>query len=230
MGGHLLLSTHGEHQLYGLTDEEMAMFHNGQLVVKRPNSAGSNYCVSYHPESYVRDYLARGFNVIDFVPQGATGTAHQDLYLLELDSRLSRSASVALTLDLRDDAVETARARTTKVDKVIVADSQIDARRVAHPAADFLGIGDGAPDPRRRMRRSPVEGHRVTQVDPTQVIHLAPSPLANRPAIIINQPRPFLLERMTGGGPNGDLTCDTDGFRVLCSGRQAAYKFLAARC
>ena len=81
-GGHLLLSTHGEHQLHGLTDEEKAMFHNGQLVVKRPNSAGSNYCVSYHPESYVRDYLARGFNVIDFVPQGATGTAHQDLYLL----------------------------------------------------------------------------------------------------------------------------------------------------
>ena len=28
-GGHLLLSTHGEHQLHGLTDEEKAMFHNG---------------------------------------------------------------------------------------------------------------------------------------------------------------------------------------------------------
>ena len=48
-GGHLLLSTHGEHQLHGLTDEEKAMFHNGQLVVKRPNSAGSNYCVKLPP-------------------------------------------------------------------------------------------------------------------------------------------------------------------------------------
>ena len=94
-GGHLLLSTHGEHQLHGLLDREKAMFRDGQLVVKRPGSAGSNYCVSYHPETYVRDYLAKGFKVVDFIPQGATGTAHQDLYLLELERRLPRSASVA---------------------------------------------------------------------------------------------------------------------------------------
>lgn len=94
-GGYLLLSTHGEHQLGVLSDQEKAMFRNGQLVVKRPGSAGSNYCVSYHPETYVRDHLARGFDVIDFVPQGATGTACQDLYLLELDRRLPRSDTVA---------------------------------------------------------------------------------------------------------------------------------------
>ena len=81
--------------LHGLSDREKAKFRDGQLVVKRPGSAGSNYCVSYHPETYVRDYLAKGFKVVDFIPQGATGTAHQDLYLLELERRLPRSASVA---------------------------------------------------------------------------------------------------------------------------------------
>ena len=86
-GGHLLLSTHGQHQLSALSDEEKREFDAGQLIVKRPGSAGSNFCVTYHPESYVRDHLAKDFAVIDFIidfiHRGATGTLHQDVYLLE---------------------------------------------------------------------------------------------------------------------------------------------------
>lgn len=52
-GGHLLLSTHGRYQLSALSEEEKKNFDAGQVIVKRPGSAGSNFC-SYLPSRIVR--------------------------------------------------------------------------------------------------------------------------------------------------------------------------------
>jgi SAM-dependent methyltransferase len=80
--GYLLVTTHGEHYLPRLTAPERERFLAGELVVRWEEGAGTNLCAAYHPEEWVRDRLADGFDVIDFVPEGARGNPAQDLYLL----------------------------------------------------------------------------------------------------------------------------------------------------
>ena len=79
--GLLLITLHGESRLHQLQPEERQQFLSGQMVVKQPGAAGSNFCGSYHPESYVRNILSQGFEVIDYIPEGARD-ADQDIYLL----------------------------------------------------------------------------------------------------------------------------------------------------
>lgn len=81
-GGHLVLSTHGSAYLDRLSEPERALFESGRTVVRRGASAGSNWCTTFHPEQAVREGLARGFEVLDFVPRGARGNPVQDLTLL----------------------------------------------------------------------------------------------------------------------------------------------------
>jgi SAM-dependent methyltransferase len=81
-GGHLILTTHGARYLAGLGPRDRERFEAGQLVVRRDDRPGSNVCGAYHPPAYVREHLARGFEVVDFVPEGATGNPWQDLWLL----------------------------------------------------------------------------------------------------------------------------------------------------
>jgi SAM-dependent methyltransferase len=81
-GGHLLLTTHGEHYLPQLAESDQQRFRTGQLVVEGPRREGSNGCAAFHPEAYVRDRLARGFEVVDFLPRAARGNPWQDVYLL----------------------------------------------------------------------------------------------------------------------------------------------------
>jgi SAM-dependent methyltransferase len=81
-GGHLVLSTHGEAYLERLDASERAAFQRGETVVRRGAVAGSNWCTSFHPERAIRERLARGFDVVDFVPYGAKGNPVQDISLL----------------------------------------------------------------------------------------------------------------------------------------------------
>lgn len=82
-GGYLLLSTHGETYSQRLNKDELDRFAAGKLVVKNNvKSPGSNTCSAYHPLAYVRDQLAAGLELADFVPQGARGNPLQDLYVL----------------------------------------------------------------------------------------------------------------------------------------------------
>lgn len=81
-GGHLLLTTHGARYLAELGPRDRERFEAGQLVVRRDDRPGSNVCGAYHPHAYVREHLARGFAVVDSVPEGATGNPRQDLWLL----------------------------------------------------------------------------------------------------------------------------------------------------
>jgi SAM-dependent methyltransferase len=81
-GGFVLLTVHGESHLHQLPDEERDKFKAGKLAVIRGKYAGTNICGVFHPESFVRNILAEGFSVIDFLPLGAKD-ANQDMYLLQ---------------------------------------------------------------------------------------------------------------------------------------------------
>ncbi|MDQ3822105.1 MAG: class I SAM-dependent methyltransferase [Actinomycetota bacterium] len=85
-GGLVLLSTHGEHYLPRLTAEERDRFAAGEVVVRWEEVAGTNLCTAFHPPSYVRDRLAAGLEVLEFVAEGAKGNPHQDLFVLRRPS------------------------------------------------------------------------------------------------------------------------------------------------
>jgi len=81
-GGYVILTLHGDKNAESLYPAERREYQKGNLVVREANVVGSNYCMVYHPESYVRRVLTRGFEVIDFVPEGGKGNGPQDAYLL----------------------------------------------------------------------------------------------------------------------------------------------------
>ncbi len=82
-GGRLLVTTHGAHYLRRLDDAERTRFEAGELVLRWEEAAGSNLCAAYHPRSYVeRTLLPTGFELVEFVAEGAKGNPAQDLYLL----------------------------------------------------------------------------------------------------------------------------------------------------
>jgi len=81
-GGRLLLTTHGRSYLPRLEAEERDRFEAGELVVRWGELPGSNLCSAYHPERYLRETLAAGFEVVAFEPEGALGNPTQDLVVL----------------------------------------------------------------------------------------------------------------------------------------------------
>lgn len=44
--------------------------------------SGTNLCIAYHPETYVRQQTSAGYTVKDFIPAGTQGVLYQDLYLM----------------------------------------------------------------------------------------------------------------------------------------------------
>jgi len=81
-GGLLLLTTHGERYRERLDSQERDAFDAGRVVVRWAEGAGSNLCSAFHPPEYVKERLAGRLAVVEFVPEGARGNPHQDLYLL----------------------------------------------------------------------------------------------------------------------------------------------------
>ena len=81
-GGYLFLTTHGKYYEDQIPDHLRKRFRDGEFVVAEPDRAGQNICAAFHPEKYVRGELARGWDIIDFVEQGALGNPRQDVYLL----------------------------------------------------------------------------------------------------------------------------------------------------
>jgi SAM-dependent methyltransferase len=81
-GGFLLLTTHGERYRQRLTDAERARFDAGDVVVRWNDAAGTNLCSAFHPRAYVEERLAVRLETAEFVPEGARGNPHQDLYVL----------------------------------------------------------------------------------------------------------------------------------------------------
>lgn len=81
-GGHLLFTTHGVSLRHQLTAIEGAAFDSGRLVVRYEETSGMNLCSAYHPEPFVRDRLASGFDVRELIPVGQRESIGQDVYLL----------------------------------------------------------------------------------------------------------------------------------------------------
>ena len=89
-GGYLLITTCGEAYFERLTQEEKERFRCGQLIVRCEKLAGSPSmyaaCLAFHPVTYMTDKLAKGFEVIQFVPADPSRTGPQgdmDHYLLK---------------------------------------------------------------------------------------------------------------------------------------------------
>jgi SAM-dependent methyltransferase len=80
--GILLLTVHGKAYVGQLTDKELKDFNAGRPVIRLRQHPGMNLCVSFHPESYARESLSVGFEIVDFVSEGAKGNPPQDLYML----------------------------------------------------------------------------------------------------------------------------------------------------
>jgi SAM-dependent methyltransferase len=83
-GGYFLLTVHGRRFIDSQGPAERAAFERGELVVVGERLAGSNSCAAFHPERYVREILARGFEVVDKIVEGAEACGLQDVYLLRL--------------------------------------------------------------------------------------------------------------------------------------------------
>jgi cyclopropane fatty-acyl-phospholipid synthase-like methyltransferase len=81
-GGVMYLTFMGTTRAPYLPQELRERFEAGQLVVTDEEHKGTNICAAYHPERYVRDTLAKGFRILDFVPGGAKD-ANQDVFLLQ---------------------------------------------------------------------------------------------------------------------------------------------------
>lgn len=78
--GLLLITVHGMSRFHCLTADEQEAFLSGSLIVREGEKAGSNQCAAYHPEVYVQDHLAQGFEIVDFLDVGARD-CEQDIYL-----------------------------------------------------------------------------------------------------------------------------------------------------
>ncbi len=81
-GGIMYLTFMGTTRAPSLPKELRACFEAGQLVVTGAKHTGRNTCAAFHPEQYIRNVFARGLNVLDFIPGGATD-AFQDVFLLQ---------------------------------------------------------------------------------------------------------------------------------------------------
>jgi SAM-dependent methyltransferase len=82
--GLLVITVNGDRYIEGdpLSPEERIAYQRGELVMRREDLPGQNACVAFHPETYVRKKLARGFEILDFIPAGAKGNPPQDAYVL----------------------------------------------------------------------------------------------------------------------------------------------------
>jgi SAM-dependent methyltransferase len=86
-GGLVLFTTHGNRFADArLTGEELERFRRGELVVRGSDVPGSNRCAAFHPQAYVREHLARGFDVLELRASTADGPSQQDVYLLQRQS------------------------------------------------------------------------------------------------------------------------------------------------
>jgi SAM-dependent methyltransferase len=82
-GGLLLITVMGEERLRSIPAWERLRepFEAGELVVTKPERAGSNACAVYHPLDYVRDTLTAGLEIVDY-EAGSRAAVRQDGVLL----------------------------------------------------------------------------------------------------------------------------------------------------
>jgi SAM-dependent methyltransferase len=77
-GGYLVISTLDEPHLPDdpVTKEQ---FRAGRLAIRENAAPGENLFAAYHPVSYVKEKLAKGFEIVEYIPSGVW----QSFYLLK---------------------------------------------------------------------------------------------------------------------------------------------------
>jgi ubiquinone/menaquinone biosynthesis C-methylase UbiE len=81
-GGYLLMTTHGESRLLQMTPDERVKFSAGNLVIRNSSHSGTNTCVAFHPEMYIKNQMSSMFSTVDFIPWGSRD-CDQDILLLK---------------------------------------------------------------------------------------------------------------------------------------------------
>jgi len=93
--GLLALSSHGRRYGERLNGDERRTFERGEFLVRHVQGAGTNLCTAFHPEAYLRGAFSRGFELLEFMPEGARGNPHQDLTLLRRPTTEAESGASA---------------------------------------------------------------------------------------------------------------------------------------
>ena len=92
-GGHLIVSTHGRAYHDRLDASERAAFEAGEPIVHFDELAGANLCSAFHSPGLVARQFAAGFEVVEFVPEGARANGRQDLHVLRRRDALGTAPS-----------------------------------------------------------------------------------------------------------------------------------------
>lgn len=79
-GGVLLVTVKGRAWLDSASAEDRASFDRGEAVFQAERYAGKNLCAAFHPDTYVREHLARDLELLEHRPADEIGT--QDMVLL----------------------------------------------------------------------------------------------------------------------------------------------------
>jgi SAM-dependent methyltransferase len=80
-GGVLICTVHGDACKDFLLPDEMAQFESGRLVIRDGVDPGSRCFLAYHPQSFVRNRLLRGLQVIEHQPGKTHPLGYQDLWI-----------------------------------------------------------------------------------------------------------------------------------------------------
>lgn len=81
-GGYVYMTVPGRTFMSHLSSSDQKKFTEGSAVILSEDRAGTNACIAYTPEQYVRQVLATGFEIVDFVEEGARD-ARQDVFLMK---------------------------------------------------------------------------------------------------------------------------------------------------
>ena len=85
-GGYVLFTTHGpsfpHNDPFFVTPDIANRLAKGELLVFEPGHAGRNYCATLHPRVWVEANMLTGFELIEYVEQGAEMNGGQDIYLV----------------------------------------------------------------------------------------------------------------------------------------------------
>lgn len=84
--GILILTTHGDYYKFGLSQDELLLYNNHQIVIQNNFfvKEGKRNCTAYHPPKFLKEKLFHEFEVLEFVA-GETSTVNclkQDLWVL----------------------------------------------------------------------------------------------------------------------------------------------------
>jgi len=81
--GLLLLTLHTSLGNYHIvSNEEKKKFLSGELLIQYEKYVGTNFCNVFHPKSYIKNKLSKGFTILDIANSGDKGF-RQDIILLK---------------------------------------------------------------------------------------------------------------------------------------------------